>query len=174
MNQSNLRPPLLESKIQIKQMLLFFGIGLVCFLVLFFFAPVKQIYLIVFGIALLVAGFYVIKNLLDKSPTLVINQQGVADKRLAVGVILWSDIKRVYRMKIDNTEYVCMELEDENKYRGKNAAVIKGLGKLNQSMTELSPFSINTLLLDTDADSIYETIIKGCEFYQPQTAAKQS
>ena len=172
MNQSNQRPPMLESKIQIKQMLLAFGIGLGCFLILFFFAPIKQIYLIVLGVTLLVVGFYVVKNLLDKSPTLVINHQGVSDKRLSVGIIFWRDIKRVYRVTVEDAEYVCMELENENSYAAKNSAIIKGLGKLNKSMTEVSPFSINTLMLDTDAEVVYETIIKGCEFYQQRNAAK--
>ena len=168
-NMNNSKPAFpvsLEAKIATKQMLMYFLIGLTGFVVLWLFAPIKTFYLIVMGLALVVAGFYVVKNLMDTSPTVVINARGVFDKRLTAGIMLWKDIKRVYCVSIDNIDYVCLDLHNEEKYLSRNAAVGNLLIKANSSMTGISRFNINTGILDVDAEEIYQAITRGCEFSQ--------
>jgi hypothetical protein len=165
-NSKPVFPVSLEAKIATKQMLMFFLIALGAFIVLWLFAPIKTFYLIVFGLGLVVAGFYVVKNLMDTSPSVVINSCGVFDKRLPFGVMLWKDIKRVYCVSIENIDYVCLELHNEDKYLSRNAAVGNLLTKLNKTATGVSQFNINTGILDVDAEEIYQAITRGCEFTQ--------
>ena len=157
------RVPTIEAYVQTKRMALMLLLGAVCFTALFFFSNISRIYFYIFIPILLIATVMVVRESFDKSPRVVINQQGVFDKRIGVGVIYWKDIKRVYGVSLNNIEHVCLELYNENKYLEKRSFIINILSKLNKTTTDISPLNIVTSNLDVGYDDIFETILKGCE-----------
>ena len=161
-------PPDIEAYSQTRQMAIIFCIALACFLALYFFSNLKTFYLVFLGGGLMVVGIYLIRDFLDRSPRVVINDQGVFDKRLGVGTILWKDIKRVYGVSLNNIEHVCLELYNEDQYLDKRAAITNLGSRIHKTTTEISPFNIVTANLDYDYDEIFEAIASGCEIYAPK------
>lgn len=165
---ADILPPDIEAYPRTKQMAMLFFVSLACFFVLYFFFNIKTFYLVFLGCCLVITGIYLIKDFLDKSPRVVINQEGVYDKRLGVGTILWKDIKRVYGVSLNNVDHVCLELYNEDKYLDRRSAITNLGGKIHKTTTEISPFNIVTANLDYDYDEIFEAIATGCEIYAPK------
>ncbi len=173
-SNSNIQPPKIEAYSQPKQIAAMLGISVVCFLALYFFFNIKPLYLIILGVGIVIAGFYAAKDLLDKSPRVVINHQGVFDKRMGVGTISWKDIKRVYGVTLENIDHICLELYDEKKYLQNRNAVANFSSKAYKGASGISPFSIVTTNLNVERDTIFEAIMQGCEIYQNKTVNTQT
>ena len=135
-----------------------------CVAVLAFFLNIWRIYFLLIPFFLL-AAISTVREFFNQGPQVIINQQGVFDKRFGVGIIYWKDIKRVYGVSLDGIKHVCLELYDENIYLKKRSFAAKILYKLRQTATGVSRFNIVTSYLDLNYDEIFETILKGCEIY---------
>lgn len=166
--QDPLPPPDIEAYPQTKQMALLFCVMVACFLALYFFFNVKTFYLVFLGVSVLVVGVFLVRDYFDKSPRVVINHEGVFDKRLGIGTILWKDIKRVYGVTLNSVDHVCLELYNEDKYLDKRSAIANLGGKIHKTTTEISPFNIVTANLDYNYEEIFEAIARGCEIYAPK------
>lgn len=167
-------PPNIEAYSQTKQMALVFGIALVAFMALYFFFNVKTFYLVVLGGFLVVTAIYLVRDFFDKGPRVVINHQGVFDKRLGIGTIPWKDIKRVYGVSLNKIDHVCLELYNEDAYLSRRAAITNLSGKFNKTTTGISPFSIVTANLDYDYQEIFQAIANGCEIYAPKQKKQET
>ncbi len=65
-----------------------------------------------FGLGLL--GF--IKYLIDDEPRLIVDREGITDRTLWVGKILWEDIQGAHLHYIRGHRLICLELRVESKY----------------------------------------------------------
>ncbi len=65
-----------------------------------------------FGIGVVVIPF----RLFDRSPRVIINDEGIFDRTLDIGTIKWRDIKDAYLQSVHGTEFISLDLEDNNKY----------------------------------------------------------
>jgi hypothetical protein len=95
----------------------------------------------------------------DGGPTIVIDNEGLLDKRLGVGKILWSDIKRVYRFNLNTAPYICIETLRDNFYLGRRSGVMSSLLQLNR-ISGMQPLSISVAYLDTDPGKLFEIIAR--------------
>lgn len=98
----------------------------------------------------------------DTGPCIVLDEEGVNDKRLKAGVIRWEDIRRPYVLTLFGAEYVCLELRDAAAYRARMPAWQRLAGALNGSLG-MTPFAISTSCLDVDAEALVAYIHRGCE-----------
>lgn len=55
-----------------------------------------------------------IRQLFDARPRLTINEQGIDDRTLGVGLIPWSEITNAYVKSIKGNDFVCLILRDPN------------------------------------------------------------
>ncbi|HEV7732470.1 MAG TPA: STM3941 family protein [Candidatus Binatia bacterium] len=98
--------------------------------------------LIVFGVA--AATF--LWQIVDRRPRIVIDERGVFDRTLGVGVIPWSDIVGAEIRAITGTTFVALELRDPTRFTRRLPALQRamtggnralGFGELNLNLSGL-------------------------------------
>jgi len=69
------------------------------------------------GIAFFGLGFIAIPVMFFRTgPQVVINDEGIDDRRTKVGVIRWDDIRSVSIRSVSSTKFLCVDLSDPDKY----------------------------------------------------------
>lgn len=95
-------------------------------------------------------------------PCIVLDEQGVFDKRLKVGVIRWSDIRRIRCHSLHGAEYISLELRDTASYEAKRPPWLR-LASQVQRVHGMSSIAISTNGLDIDMNTLVNMIHEGCE-----------
>jgi hypothetical protein len=95
-------------------------------------------------------------------PCIVLDEEGVLDKRLKVGVISWDDIRRISLYDLQGAPYVCLELHNAETYAARQPAWLK-LASKTQRLVGMSSMSISTSGLDMDNKTLAGLIHEGCE-----------
>jgi hypothetical protein len=108
-----------------------------------------------FGLVFFALGTVVIPlRLLRRGPVVIIDDAGVLDRRLGVGLIPWQDISSVSISQIRNQRFISLWLRNEEHYlsrwptwRRAGSGLSEGLG--------VSPFSMQFRTLTPSLDDAY-------------------
>lgn len=68
--------------------------------------------LVFFGLCLIAEGVMFFRT----GPQVIINDEGIEDRRMKIGVIRWEDILSLRIDKVESTKFLCIELVDPEKY----------------------------------------------------------
>src|SRR5215469_3553013 len=100
-----------------------------------------------------------IQQLFDLHPRITINDQGVDDRTLGVGIIPWSEITNAYVKSIKGNDFVCLVVRDPNMWIGRLSPMRKAMMKANKALgfTELN---INLSGTGANTQQIHELILK--------------
>jgi hypothetical protein len=98
----------------------------------------------------------------DTEPCIIIDDKGVFDKRLKVGVIRWEDIRRIKSHTLSGAEYISLDLHNMTTYEGRRPVWLRMAAK-TQRMSGMSPIAISTNGLDMDRAHLVKLIHQGCE-----------
>jgi len=96
-----------------------------------------------------------------KEPVIILNDEGVFDKRLKVGTIKWSDIRRIRSYNLFGAEYISLELHDMNNYESRRPLWFKLLTQV-QRLYGMSSIAISTNGLDIDQATLWHKLHEGC------------
>jgi len=140
------------------------GLAPVALGLLYFF--VNRTQLIVFGICVVIAVIYGVKELISGAGRVVIDERGVLDSRLGLGTVRWRDITNVYVKELHNIPHVCLEVNGADRYLSKRSAATRGLLKLHHKTQGIPAFNINTGVLELGAGEIYHAIMTNWEYYR--------
>jgi len=94
-------------------------------------------------------------------PIVVLNDEGVFDRRLKVGVIRWSDIRRIKSYSLSGAYYISLELHDAKTYESRRPMWLRLLSQVQRGFG-MSSTSISTNALDVDHNTLVQLIHKGC------------
>ena len=94
-------------------------------------------------------------------PVIVIDDEGVLDKRLKVGVIRWEDIRRIKSYSLSGALYISLELHDLKKYDSRRPLWLKSLSQVQRGFG-MSSLAISTNGLDVDHSTLVHKIQAGC------------
>jgi hypothetical protein len=97
-------------------------------------------------------------HLKNYHPRLIINNQGVYDLTLKVGMIPWHDIQNAYIRKNFFQTFICLELKNTEYYLSKLNPLMKKAVKVNVKFG-FTPLSINLSGLSADADQILDVVL---------------
>lgn len=114
------------------------------------------------GILIVIAFVFRIITGEGKGPVIVLNDEGVLDKRLRVGVIRWEDIRRIRSHDVEGATYISLELHDTKPYEARRPLWLKLLSQV-QRVHGMSSTSISTVGLDIDHNSLVALVHEGCE-----------
>ena len=114
--------------------------------------------IIFFGACALVIGH----QLFSTGPRLVIDQRGVYDQTLGVGVIPWDRIESASVWRVHSTSFIGLEVLQIEDFLRRLSPIKRKLVDLNQKLGYPS-LSINLTGLDADPDAICELILKQVE-----------
>jgi len=162
----NVRPPRLVARVDKKRLYWMLALAVCAFVVSYFLA--SRFEFVVLSVCIVIALVYGIRLALRDDTQVVIDERGVLDSRLAYGLIRWRDITRVYVSEYQYNEHVCLELVNPEHYLKRHSIVTRGLLKFHQARNKISPFNINTRVLDVSTHDIYHAIIENWTFYTEQ------
>ena len=133
-----------------------------CMILLYFYLGYLPVELWVLGGLLVVFLLYKVVRGKSKDPCIVLDDEGVFDRRLKVGVISWDDIRKIKLYDRDEGHYISLELHDALKYEARQPSWVR-LISMAHRLHGLSTTSISTKGLDMDRHTIAHKIQEGCE-----------
>jgi uncharacterized membrane protein len=110
--------------------------------------------IIFFGFGLLVF----VRQIFDSRPRIVIDETGIFDRTLDVGVIEWSDIEHAYKNSMMGNDFISLVLKDNEKYLKKTAKAKAQLARYNSALG-FETININLSGVDKPADEIFDILI---------------
>ena len=109
--------------------------------------------------------FVLVNNVLrahSPEPMIVINDEGVFDERLRVGVIRWEDIRRIKSICLNRGLYfISLELHNRKTYESRRPLWLKPWS-LAKRLYGLGAITICTASLDIGHDTLVEKLHEGC------------
>jgi len=141
------------------RLLLIAPISIGLFYYVFGYLPVV---LWILGGAFLIAIPYKVLNPPSREPCIVLNDEGILDTRLKIGVIRWRDVKRAYPYSIQGIPFVCLDLHNLSEYEARRPVLLRVLSNL-QRLFGMSPVAISASSLDLDCATLLSQIHRGCE-----------
>lgn len=115
-------------------------------------------------------GAVAIKKLMQKSPGLMVNLQGVHDQSggTSAGFVPWKDVSAVQPSFISGQKFVSLMLHDAQKYSQHGNALQQRLAKLNMSLVG-TPINISANTLKINFDDLLALL----ESYHQQSRKSQ-
>jgi hypothetical protein len=78
-------------------------------------------------------------QIIDSRPRLIIDENGIFDRTLSIGLISWSDIADAYVGSIKGQHFICLKLKDENIAKVISSANIAlGFERININLSGLN------------------------------------
>jgi hypothetical protein len=111
--------------------------------------------LILFGFGLLVF----LRQIFDTRPRIVIDQNGIFDRTLGVGIIDWADIEHAYLNSIMGNNFISLVLHDNEKYLQRASKSKAKLAKYNRALG-FETINLNLSGVNVKTKDIFDFIIK--------------
>ena len=146
------------------------AIAFIAMSLLYFYLGYLPVMVWVLGGLLVVALLYKVVRGESKDPCIVLDDKGVFDSRLRVGVISWDDIREIKFYDRDGTQYISLELHDAQKYQARQPSWMKLISIVHR-VHGMSATSITTNGLNMDRDTLAQKIEEGCERASRRTVA---
>ena len=115
-------------------------------------------------VLLVVVGILVVVDLIrgqSNEPVIILNDEGVFDRRLKVGTIQWKDIRRIRSYSLSGAEYISLELHDMNRYESRRPLWFRLVSRV-QCVFGMSSIAISTNGLDIDRTILWQKLHEGC------------
>ncbi|HKU76561.1 MAG TPA: STM3941 family protein [Pyrinomonadaceae bacterium] len=133
-----------------------------CVILLYFYLGDLPVELWVLGGLVVVFLLYKVVRGESKDPCIVLDDEGVFDRRLKIGVISWDDIRKIKLYDRDEGRYISIELHNAQKYQARQPAWMR-LISMAHRLHGMSATSISTNGLDMDRHTLAHKIQEGCE-----------
>ena len=158
-----------------KKLRLFFFLSLVFIAIGIFCIPVKQeFYLEDFKISVTGLGYFfiiffaitgtvMIWKMTDKSPKLIIDQQGITDKTSNTE-IFWRDIIKLSIFETHHQKMLMVHVSNPQEYIDKQTRALNRKSMWVNYKMHGTPLSINTAILDISLDELVKIINERCNF----------
>jgi hypothetical protein len=98
-------------------------------------------------------------QIIDRRPRLTINERGINDRTMGVGLIPWSEITDSYVKSIKGNHFICLVARNPEMWTSKFSAAKKAMIKANKALgfTELN---VNLSGTSAQSQEIHELILK--------------
>ena len=98
-------------------------------------------------------------QIFDSRPRLMIDEHGINDRTMGVGLIPWSEIEDAYVKSIERNDFICLVVRDPSLWMHKVSPVKKAMvaANLKLGFTELN---VNLSGVDVSTQQIHELILK--------------
>ena len=97
----------------------------------------------------------------SKKPIIILDDNGVFDRRLKVGVIEWGDIRRMKSYSLSGAEYISLELHNMKKYASRRPLWLGAISQV-QRVFGMTSIAISTNGLDVDHATLVQWLHEGC------------
>ena len=112
-----------------------------------------------------IAFVQALRKLSDRGPCVVINEEGINDKRLGLGVIRWSDIESIRMQGVGGAYFISLELFNDKTYLRRQPGYIR-LANKAWRFYNVSPLHIKVAYMDVAPEELFEIIMRGVESHR--------
>lgn len=144
------------------------AVAFVCMILLYFYLGYLPVEVWAIGGVVVLVFVYKVVRGESKDPCIVLDDEGVFDRRLKVGVISWDDIRKITLFDRDEGHYISLELNDAQKYKARQPSWMKFISMMHR-IHGMSGTSIVTNGLDMDRRTLAHKIQEGCERVSQRT-----
>ncbi|GAB2451447.1 hypothetical protein GCM10011375_36920 [Hymenobacter qilianensis] len=95
----------------------------------------------------------------DTRPRLQITDQGILDRTLGVGLIPWADIMGAYVRSINQNNFICLHLYNEQEYISRLSPLKRKLASANEALG-FTCLSVNLSGVNLNPEQLLEYILK--------------
>jgi hypothetical protein len=106
---------------------------------------------------------------IQRGPRVVIDQVGILDRTLGIGIIPWSEIQGAFVKRVSTARFVCLELRDPEPFRARLSPLKRRLIQVNRKLG-YTDFSVNLTGTDADPDAVCELILKEVQLHRQGAA----
>ena len=103
----------------------------------------------------------------QRGPVIIINEQGINDKRLKVGVVRWSDIEGVRMHGVAGAYFISLRVANSQQYLAQQPIYIRISNPLCR-IFDVSPIHIKIAYMDVSAEELFEMIMDEVEESRPR------
>jgi hypothetical protein len=106
----------------------------------------------------MIAFAMALRQTLDGGPSIVINEEGIDDKRLRMGTIRWCDIKGVRMHGVGGACFISLELFNGQHYLSRQPSYLRISNQIWR-FYDVSPINIKVAYMDVLPDELFELIM---------------
>lgn len=114
------------------------------------------------SVGVVIAFVLALKQTFDRGPCIVINEEGINDKRLRMGTIRWCDIERVRMHGVGAAYFISLELLNSKQYLARQPAYVRISNQIWR-LYNVSPINIKVAYMDIAPDELFELIMSEVE-----------
>ena len=103
-----------------------------------------------------------VRQLSQRGPVIIINEQGINDKRLRVGVVRWADIEGARMHGVAGAYFISLKVANSKQYLARQPIYIRISNPLWR-MFDVSPIHIKVAYMDVSAEELFEMIMDEVE-----------
>jgi hypothetical protein len=96
----------------------------------------------------------------------VLDETGIFDRTLGVGVIPWPEIESAYIKRIHDNPFVCLQLRDAERWIRNMTPMQKKMVSANAKLG-FQPLNINLLGTSADPELVLDIVLKKSAEYAP-------
>lgn len=111
--------------------------------------------IIFFGFALLIF----LRQIFDTRPRIIIDQTGIFDRTLDIGIIEWQDIENAYLNSILGNDFISLVLRDTEKYLQRISKPKAKLAKYNRTLG-FETINLNLSGVNIKSSEVFALVIK--------------
>lgn len=100
-----------------------------------------------------------VQQIIDTRTRLELNERGIFDRTLGVGLIPWSDVESAYVLTIHQQSFVCLQLRNEDEWVDRLGATQRRLMGANRALG-FQAFNINLSGLGAHPQEVLEIVLK--------------
>ena len=129
---------------------------------LYFYFGRMTFLLWVLSAGVIIAFVMALRQTLDRGPSIVINEEGIYDKRLRMGTIRWSDIEGVRMHGVGGAYFISLELFNSQQYLSRQPSYVRISNQIWR-FYDVSPINIKVAYMDVLPDELFELIMSEVE-----------
>jgi len=100
-----------------------------------------------------------VRQLIDSRPRLVIDDQGILDRTLGVGLIPWSEITGAYLSSMRENSFICLETRNPERWL-ERLSPVKRVMTYGHKALGFAALNLNFAATDADPSEVLELILK--------------
>ncbi|HMB90038.1 MAG TPA: STM3941 family protein [Rhodothermales bacterium] len=108
-----------------------------------------------------------LRQLFDNRPRIVMDERGITDRMLGVGLIAWSDIEDAYAASVNRNAFICLELRNTDDYLQRLSPLKQKITKANTALG-FTPLSLNLSGVEADPEEVLELILLRIELQREE------
>jgi hypothetical protein len=127
-----------------------------------FFGYIPLILLLAGGVIVIRLFITAIRGEEKVDPVIILDDEGVFDHRLRVGVIRWEDIRRIKSHSLTGGDFISLELHDMKTYESRRPVWFRLYSKV-WLLNGMTPIAIMTNHLSVDHKTLLRKLHEGCD-----------